>query len=93
MKRSELELFKDELKNHIADTIKVTVNGKIDRMDEKLNKYIAEDTAWKAQMEPVRTTFENSRWTIKLFVGLLKILALLAPAGAGFLWVKKLLND
>ncbi len=44
---------------HIESTIKVTVNGKIDRIDRKIDEYIIQDNLWKKNAEPVIALGEN----------------------------------
>lgn len=42
----------EELKSHIADTVRLTVNGKIDNINNKLTDYIKDDMKWKKEYEP-----------------------------------------
>lgn len=39
--------------NIVRSTIKDTVNGKIDRMDLKLENYIKSDNEWKTKADPI----------------------------------------
>lgn len=43
----------------IKAVIRETVNGKIDKIDAKLDTYIKEDTEWKQKAEPVIKMGEN----------------------------------
>ncbi len=43
----------EQLKAALVETIKLTVNGKIDRLNAKLDNYIEQDNAWKESAEPV----------------------------------------
>lgn len=52
----------EQIKTLVSDTIKFTVNGKIDKMNTKIDEYIADDNAWKADVMPnikVMRTMEN----------------------------------
>lgn len=42
----------------ITNQIKITVNGKIDRINDKLDTYIKEDNEWKSDVKPY---IENMR--------------------------------
>lgn len=48
-----------KMDDKIKITIKETVNGKIDRLHDKLDGYIREDTDWKTKAEPVIKMGEN----------------------------------
>lgn len=58
------EQFKN-LETTISNQIKTTVNGKIDRMNEKLDHYIINDDKWKADVnkwqDDVKPYIENMR--------------------------------
>jgi hypothetical protein len=86
----------EDLKKMLEAVVKETVNGKIDRLSVKLDDYIKEDTAYKAEdklrTQPVVDAFNNSKWSLKVFIGILKFLALFVPASAGVLLIKKLWN-
>lgn len=43
----------EQIKKEIQSTIKVVVNGKIDKIDQKLEEYIKSDNEWKAAAQPV----------------------------------------
>lgn len=92
MNQEQIQTFKDEIKDHLADTVKVTVNGKIDEIDRKIDLYIKEDTAWKVRAEPVVKAFENTNWLFKLFVSTLKFVALVGGAGGAYVAITKLLK-
>lgn len=57
------------------------------------NKYVEADMAWKKRAEPVITTFENSSWAFKVFIGLLKILGLLAVAVTSIIYLKDIIHS
>lgn len=87
-----LERFKDEMKDHVAETIERVVNGKIKDIDFKLTTYIEEDMKWKESMEPLREAFTSSKWTFKMIVAILKVLALVSPAIGGFWLIRDYLK-
>ena len=41
------------IQDSIAEAVKITVNGKIDKLNYKLDKYIDDDNAWKKTAQPV----------------------------------------
>ncbi len=57
----------------IKDTIKETVNGKIDKIDVKLDNYIKDDNEWKAAANPTIELGNNVRGFGKVMVYLLGI--------------------
>ncbi len=83
-----LEQFKTEMKEHVAEVIVATVNGKISSLDTKLTKYISEDMAWKESMEDLRLAFTSSKWAFRTLVAFLKFFGLLVPFYGGYLLVK-----
>jgi hypothetical protein len=50
-----------ELKKTIYDAVQQTVNGKIDKINDKLDAYIKVDTEWKERAEPVIEMGTNVR--------------------------------
>ena len=66
----------------IKVTIKETVNGKIDRLDIKLDTYMKEDNDWKDRANPTIELGNNVRGFGKVMVYLLGI------AGAIFALIK-----
>lgn len=91
MNPEQLQSFKDEIREHLADTVRTVVNGKIDKIDRKLDLYIVDDTAWKVRAEPVVKAFENTSWLWKIFIGALKTIGLLIPVGGALVAIKKFL--
>lgn len=83
-----LEQFKEEMKDHVAETIEKVVNGNIRKIDEKVTDYIKVDMAWKESMEPLREAFTSSKWTFKAIVSILKFFGLLVPFYGGYLLFK-----
>lgn len=63
----------DDLKA-IQETIRITVNGKIDRINDKLDNYIKMDNAWKEEVMPSielgRTAISWSKGTAYVFAAL-----------------------
>lgn len=60
-----LEAFKEEMKTHVAETIRATVNGKIDNLTHTMlktsdfDRYVDEDSAWKKANEPALDNMKN----------------------------------
>lgn len=96
MNDEQFKQLKSELKSHVEDTIKTTVNGKIDGLRRELTDYIQKDTewkevdkSWKSQVDPVVAVYKNSSWLGRIVVASLKFLALVGAAvGAVFAIVK-----
>lgn len=59
MDKDQFLELKLELKEHVAETIRVTVNGKIDSLKADFSKYQKEDLKWKERAEPSVVFFEN----------------------------------
>lgn len=78
MDEKQLNLLKSELKDHLSETVKNVVNGKIDAINLKLTNYIHDDETWKVRAEPVVKAFENTSWLWRAFLGTLKFLGLLS---------------
>ena len=47
-----------KLQETVSNQIKLTVNGKIDKINDKMEVYIKEDNEWKAEIKPY---IENMR--------------------------------
>lgn len=87
-----------ELKEALAQTVQVSVNGKIDRLNTKLdthidgfNRYVKDDMEWKETVEPVVKAFENTSWLWKLFIGILKFLGLVSVGIGAWMTIKQIL--
>lgn len=50
----------EHLAQSLQGVVKVTVNGKIDRLSEKLGNYIKEDMEWKDRAEPLVKAYESN---------------------------------
>ncbi len=72
----------EQINKTIEDTIKRVVNGKIDRLDVKLDTYMKEDNDWKERANPTIELGNNVRGFGKVMVYLLGI------AGAIFAVIK-----
>lgn len=73
MKESDLNKIIEALRIGTTETIERVVNGKIRRIDEKLDAYIIQDEQWKKTVQPVidaYATAENAgrfvQWTAKI---------------------------
>ena len=75
-------VFKNDIQAHIADTVRLTVNGKIDKINTKLDTFMKEDLEWKARAQPILDLGANVRGFNK---GLVYLLGILGMVGAG--WV------
>ncbi len=98
MTEIELKQFKDEIKEHVSETIRSVVNGKIDKLDKKLTEYIADDTRWKEeasvyrkeQIAPVVNVFQNGSGFFKVVKWVTVTLVTLAASATAYLQLKKL---
>lgn len=88
MKDHQLEQLKEHIAEIVQKSVKETVNGQIKKVENKLDDYVTKDEAWKVRAEPVVVAFENSKWSLKVIVAVVKFLALLSPAIAGWLLLK-----
>ena len=52
MKEEQFSKLLQTIREEVNDTVKVVVNGKIDRIQQKLDDYIASDIEWKNQAKP-----------------------------------------
>lgn len=87
-----LEQFKDEMKEHVSETIETVVNGGIRGIKKNLDDYIEEDKKWKIRAEPLVVAFESSKWGFKVLVAFLKFFGLLVPFYGGYLLIKSYFN-
>ena len=74
----------------IENSIKIHVNGKIDRLHSKLDNYIADDTEWKKQAEPVIKMGESVQGFGKVS---LYMLGFIASATGAIVTITKLINS
>jgi hypothetical protein len=73
MKPFELERIRQTIEDQLKIGIETHVNGKIRKMDEKLDAYIKEDNEWKARANPTIELGNNIRGFGKVFAYLLGI--------------------
>lgn len=65
----------EHLTNHIEKIIKLTVNGKIDRINDKIEVYIHEDNLWKERANPMLEAVGDVRSFGKVLAVILGIAA------------------
>ncbi len=53
MSEEQFQIFNKTIKESIYASIETTVNGKIRKLDEKLEAYIVTDDEWKARASPI----------------------------------------
>lgn len=75
----------EQLKEFVALTITTTVNGKIDRMNTKLDTYIKEDNLWKEKAQPIIDLGNNARGAS---VVALWLAGFIAAIGGAYLIIK-----
>ena len=83
------------IKKVVNKTIKETVNGKIDKIDKKLDDYIIVDVAWKdkdrewksemqeyrkEKLEPIVETSGHAAWLTESFKAVLALIILIGGA-------------
>ena len=71
----------------IGESIKIHVNGKIDKMHKKLDDYIVADMAWKEKAEPVIKMGENAVGASKVMLYLTMIIS---AVGGAYLIIKNI---
>lgn len=60
----------EQIKKAVGESIQVHVNGKIDKMNTKLDDYIITDNAWKKEADPYIKGLANVSGAAKLVVWL-----------------------
>jgi len=73
MEEKQLEVIKQTIENQLKLGIETHVNGKIRRLDEKLDTYIKEDNEWKERANPTIELGNNVRGFGIVFVYLLGV--------------------
>lgn len=76
MSPEQVELVLHSMNEQIDKSIKMYVNGKIDRIDLKIDNYIKEDNLWKQTATPTIELGNNIR-------GFGKVIAYILGIGAG----------
>ena len=83
----------EQLQKTVADQIKFTVNGKIDKMNDKMDTYIREDNEWKTSVTPSIETMKKIEGFGTTGLYLLKAIIALGAAGTAILaiihWFQK----
>lgn len=69
-----------ELKILVESTMKLTVNGKIDRLQEAFDIHATEDKAWKDTAQPALDTVNNARIFGKVALYLVGVVGVLSGA-------------
>lgn len=64
----------------VSDQIKITVNGKIDKINTKLDAYIVDDNEWKKTAKPVIEMGKNLQGFGVVALYILTVLAALGGA-------------
>ena len=77
----------EEVKAFLTVVIQEVVNGKIDKIDLKLDAYIKEDMAWKDRAEPVLELGNSLRGASKL---ILYLTGLIITIGGAWLTIKSI---
>lgn len=81
MTSEQFEKYIEEMKEHVASTIRTTVNGKMDRMQNQMDVFMADDKAWKKKADPVIELGTNVRSFGKV---VFYILGFIAACGAAW---------
>lgn len=75
MTPEQFEKLQTVIKEQIAETVKVTVNGKIDALNKKVDDYIKSDNEWKDRAQPTIELGTNVRGFGKVFAYIIGTLA------------------
>jgi phage-related protein len=75
----------NDIQETIKATIKETVNGKIDRMNTKLDEYIKDDNEWKQGVTPSIETMKKTQNFAEGLLFILKFVGILGGA-VGVIW-------
>lgn len=74
MQEHELQKIISAIQSVTAESIEKTVNGKIRRLDEKLESYIKHDMEWKTTVQPVIDAYTTTEKVGKFLQWLSKII-------------------
>lgn len=77
MTTDQLKQLEKALKESLHETVKITINGKIDALNKKVDAYIVEDNAWKVRAEPAVNAFQNGTFLFKTGVSVAKFVGFL----------------
>lgn len=73
----------------LQDTIEKTVNGKIKRLDEKLDAYIKLDTDWKLTVQPVIDAYDTANRAGDFIQWISKIILAIGVIIGGIIYTQK----
>lgn len=78
----------------VAQSVRETVNGKIDSISRKLDAYILEDNAWKADAQPAIDNMKTIRVSVRVIFSVLAVVgsvtAFFANLGPILVFIRKL---
>lgn len=75
MDNQELHHLVEKMQESIEKAIKENVNGKIDRLTNKIDGYILTDNDWKATAQPAIDAFKQGSTILNFAVGFVKVVA------------------
>ena len=94
MTPDQFEQFNKTIKDSIAESIEINVNGKIRRLDAKLDTYIKEDNEWKSDVKPYIESMRQFNGFTTIGATILKAVLLIGGAVGVmyglFLWIANL---
>lgn len=73
------------IKELISDQIKITVNGKIDKLTDMMNNHIKDDAEWKKNAEPIVNAGRNLSGWGRVTLAILGFVAMLVGAITGIM--------
>lgn len=73
------------LKEMVSDQIRITVNGKIDKITEMMVNHIKDDANWKKEAQPVVDAGKNLSGWGRITVALVAFIAALVAAITGIM--------
>lgn len=89
MTPEQFDIINRNLKETVESSVKMYVNGKIDRLNDKIDVYIKEDNEWKTLVMPEIEAVANVRGFGKVTVGLLAIGGTIVGIIAGIIKIIK----
>jgi hypothetical protein len=93
MTDKQFEQFNKNIQDSVSKSIETTVNGKIKRLDEKIDNYIKSDNEWKAGVTPHIETMKQFQGFTLIGTSVLKGILLIGSAtGAIYAFIKYLRN-
>ena len=61
MRTSDLQLLETRLTKSLSETVVLTVNGKMDKMQKALDDHIAKHEAFDAEVRPILEAYQGSK--------------------------------